>query len=450
MQSIPAYAAPGDPAGSEFQVNTSAVADQEHPAVAINANGGFVVVWESLDAGSGYYGIYAQRYDASGARLGGETQINTTVLNDQSSPRVATNAAGNYVVTWENSDQNGDWNVYARSFNADGSPVGNDIQINSAAISVLTSGTVPAVGIDTAGNFIVGWETYDTASNNEDVYARRFNFSGAALGTEFLVNSSTANDQTLPAVAMNANGNLVIAWQSAAQDSDGSIGIYAQRYDANGAALGGEFRVNPTVANDQTSPAAAMDTAGNFIVAWESAGQDGDGKGIYAQRYDVSATALGGEFRVNTATASDQTIPAIAMNANGEFVVAWESLGQDGDDKGIYAQRYDAAGAALGGEFKANTTTANIQMLPSVALNSNLDSVVVWQSAGQDDPQFPHQFGIYAQRYLGIVVASSSGAGSTSGGGGGGAFGWFSALLIIPTLLRRRATVVAKNFEPIV
>jgi len=447
IQSMPAFAAPGDPLGGEFLVNTSTIANQEHPAAAMNTDGSFIVVWESLDADTGNYGIYTQRYNASGERLGGETRINTTQLNDQSIPKIAMNAAGNYVVVWENSDQNGDWNIYARRFKADGAPVGNDLQINSTVISALVSGTVPGVGIDAAGDFIIGWENYDNVNNNEDIYARRFDSAGTALGNEFLVNTSTTNDQTLPAVAMNANGDFVVAWQSAVQDSDGSMGIYAQHYDANGAALGSEFQVNSTATGDQTSPAAAMNTAGDFAVTWESAGQDGDGKGIYAQRYDATGTALG-EFRVNTATASDQTAPVIVMNASDEFIVVWESLNQDGDGKGIYAQRYDANGAALGGEYKANTTTANTQMLPAVALNANIDSVVAWQSAGQDDPRFPHQFGIYAQRYVGNVAASSSGAGAGGGGGGGGAFGWFSALLILPALLRRRATRIYKNSVP--
>ena len=42
------------------------------------------------------------------------------------------------------------------------------------------------------------------------------------------------------------------------------------------------------------------------MVVWASQGQDGSGWGVYGQRYDVSGVALGGEFRVNTTTADDQ------------------------------------------------------------------------------------------------------------------------------------------------
>src|SRR5262249_34562695 len=150
-------------------------------------------------------------------------------------------------------------------------------------------------------------------------------------------------------VAMDAQGNYVVAWHS--QDQDGSqFGIYAQRYNATGAPLGGEFRVNTYTINNQILPEVAMDAAGDFVVAWESYGQDGEGisySNVYAQRYDAAGTAVGVEFRVNTFTTNSQANPAVAMDAVGNFVIAWQSLGQDGSQFGIYAQRYGAAGAPL-------------------------------------------------------------------------------------------------------
>jgi hypothetical protein len=90
-----------------------------------------------------------------------------------------------------------------------------------------------------------------------------------------------------------------------------------------------------------------MDRDGNFVVVWASKDQDGDGWGVYARRYDASGP--GEEFRVNAATAGDQLNPSVAMNHLGEFVVAWSSKGQDGDGWGVYARRYDATGAGAGG-----------------------------------------------------------------------------------------------------
>src|SRR5439155_334406 len=76
----------------------------------------------------------------------------------------------------------------------------------------------------------------------------------------------------------------------------------------------------------------------------------------------------GGEFRVNTYTTGHQTAPAVATDAAGDFVVAWASDGQDGDGYGVYAQRYSAAGVPQGAEFRANTYTTSFQTDPAVAV----------------------------------------------------------------------------------
>ena len=75
-----------------------------------------------------------------------------------------------------------------------------------------------------------------------------------------------------------------------------------------------------------------------------------------------TARAQGAEFRVNTTTADNQINPAVAMDAAGNFVVTWSSNLQDGSGYGIYAQRYNAAGVAQGAEFLVNTTTAGSQI----------------------------------------------------------------------------------------
>src|SRR4029450_3988044 len=104
---------------------------------------------------------------------------------------------------------------------------------------------------------------------------------------------------------------------------------------------------------------------GDFIVAWMGP-QDGSGTGVSAQRYDPTGVRRGGEFRVNTYTTGNQYLPAVGSAANGSFVIAWSSVGQDGSGDGIFAQRYDAAGAPRGSEFRVNTVTAGAQSFPAL------------------------------------------------------------------------------------
>ena len=91
-------------------------------------------------------------------------------------------------------------------------------------------------------------------------------------------------------------------------------------------AQGSEFRVNTYTTNNQFAPSAAMDSTGDFVVAWNSYLQDGSLDGVYAQRYNAAGVAQGSEFQVNTYTTSYQERPSVAMDSAGDFVVAWESF----------------------------------------------------------------------------------------------------------------------------
>jgi hypothetical protein len=63
--------------------------------------------------------------------------------------------------------------------------------------------------------------------------------------------------------------------------------------------------------------------------------------------YAHGPTPVGPEFRVNTYTANDQARPGVAMDADGDFVVTWDSLGQDGSGSGVYAQPYKSDGPPI-------------------------------------------------------------------------------------------------------
>src|SRR5688572_8274596 len=101
------------------------------------------------------------------------------------------------------------------------------------------------------------------------------------------------------------------------------------------------------------------------------------------RRVLLSLSPAGGEFPVNTFTTNAQTIPAVAADADGDFVVAWQSEGQDGNGPGIYAQRFDAGGGPRGAEFLVNDTAfAGSQFRPAVAMDADGDFVITWDGSG--------------------------------------------------------------------
>ncbi|EQD27541.1 hypothetical protein B2A_15197 [mine drainage metagenome] len=95
---------------------------------------------------------------------------------------------------------------------------------------------------------------------------------------------------------MDAVGDFVVTWQSFGQVLAGYYDIYAQRYSSSGAALGSEFLVNPVTLNTQlgstggsfVDESVAMDATGDFVVGWQEYGKNTTGtyySGIGAQRY---------------------------------------------------------------------------------------------------------------------------------------------------------------------
>ena len=61
---------------------------------------------------------------------------------------------------------------------------------------------------------------------------------------------------------------------------------------------------------------------------------------MFAQRYDNEGATVSGEFRVNTYTTDHQSGPSVAMDGDDDFVITWQSYGQDGSSYGVYAQRF--------------------------------------------------------------------------------------------------------------
>ncbi len=353
----PSITTPVAPTG-DIQVNTTTADQQRYASIAALSDGGFVVTWSSLGEDGSGWGIYGQRYDASGAVLGSEFRINTETASDQLFSSVAALALGGFVVTWESSDQDGSSEgIFGQRYDASGAALGSEFRINTETVDGQIHGSVAALN---DGGFVVTWSSLGQDGSGWGIYGQRYDATGAAADDEFRINAETLNDQTESSVTALANGGFVVTWDSHGQDGDG-WGIYGQRYDASGAALGGEFGINTTTASDQIFSSAAALGDGGFVVTWSSLEQDGSGWGIYGQRFDASGAAVGDEFRINSETGDWQLHSSAVSLGDGGFLVTWSSLNQDGSSWGIYGQRYTGDGSAVGSEFRLNEITSGSQ-----------------------------------------------------------------------------------------
>lgn len=385
----------GRASAEDVQVNTYTTSRQFAPSVAVGATGEFVVVWTSFGSygGDPGYSTQAQRYAVDGSPVGGQIQVNTYTTAEQTRNAVAIDGAGNFVVVWESygsagTDTSLD-SIQAQRYAADGSPQGGQFQVNTHTPWEQYD---PSVATSAAGDFVVVWSSYvyDYYTPVQEVQGQRYAADGSPLGDEFQVNTFTPSTQAGPSVAASAAGDFVVVWHSFGANGTDTSGasIQGQRYAADGSLLAGEFQVNTYTQGNQWQPSVASNADGAFVVVWESrgsAGSDTLGYSIHGQRYSADGVPLGDEFQVNTYTTSDQRIPSVALDAAGHFLVIWESNGSTGTDassSSIQGRLYAADGSPVGDELQINTYTLSFQRRPSVAMAPTGDAMVVWTSDG--------------------------------------------------------------------
>jgi len=369
-------AAQTPPITSEFQVNTYTTGGQYGYSAQLDRDGGFVLTWDSDGEDLSTWTAVARVFDEAQTPLTGDLQVNTFTTGTQEYTRASMDGSGRFVVVWTSESQDGSsYGIFARRFDRDGTPLSAEIPVNTFTTDDQLNAHVAS---DPAGNFVVTWSSYGQDGDGDTVVARRFDRTGAPVGGEFIVNTYTTASQYADAVAVDGAGNFVIVWSGS---GNGSYGIFARRYDASGNALGDQFKVSTTSDYDYFADAKS-DRAGNFMVVWHGAPTGTGQKDILARRFDAAGNALGDEFVVNQSTGGEQLYPSLATDNAGNFIVTWQ--GPDDDSSGVYARRYDRFGNAVTGEFPLNQTTELSQSSGGVGANSAGDFVSVWSSQGID------------------------------------------------------------------
>lgn len=110
-----------------------------------------------------------------------------------------------------------------------------------------------------------------------------FEPDGTAIGMQFIVNTTTAEAQQYPQVAMNNKGEFVIVWESNIDPNTNERNIFGQRYDNLGQPISDEFQFKSLVKGDRQNPDIVIRESGEFLTVWQSDGQDGSGDGIFGE-----------------------------------------------------------------------------------------------------------------------------------------------------------------------
>lgn len=343
-------------------------------SVASDAAGDYVVTWtEATPTQTSTVTSYAQRYDASGVAQGSKITI------AGADTQVAMDADGNFVIAYQNGPTNSSF-IYVQRFDKDGVLLGT-IQVDDVGSHGHDSN--PKIAMNDTGSFVVTW--IDLVQPGVDIYARQYSSAGVAQGAAILVASDSG--LSFPVVSMDSNGDFVVAWETGVDIPGGTISsmttVWAQRYSSAGVAQGSAIQVSTGLSGANQRPDVSMDSAGNFVVAWAGYNEFDMGS-VFAQRFNSQGVAQGSVLQVN-ATASldfENGSPSVDTDGSGNFVVTWTQTGTNPDGSlDIFGQQFDSSGGRLGGEFLVNTTTNGNQASSTVAMDASGDFVVVWASA---------------------------------------------------------------------
>ena len=368
----------------EFQVNAYAIGQQYDTDVSMNPDGNFVMCW--IDEQRRHN--YGRLYNSSGNPVTQEFRIGDRDYT-QFSGQISMESNGDFITVWHEIRSN-NFILYGRQYHASGVTKGPQFDISSSSTNPSAKyGANGSIDTDASGNFIVTWHV------GRRIFVQLYNSSAVRLGTIKEVGSTINNDiSPRPSVSVNNTGDFIIVWNGADTEENG---IYAQRYNANGVIIGPTTLVNTNETKDQVNPDVTLFDDGSYIITWQSFEQEAPGKdyGVYMRRFDSSGTPLGIETLVNSYIDDAQKNPSISGFDDGRFFIAWDSYGQDGTEEGVYGQLFAADGSLLGGEFKLNTFTDPEQEEPATATNGTNLLIGSWVD-GANDGSYK---GIFAQRY---------------------------------------------------
>ncbi|MBD3382870.1 MAG: T9SS type A sorting domain-containing protein [candidate division Zixibacteria bacterium] len=407
-----------------------------YPDLAYTSEDRLVVVWEDTRLGSA---IYAQIFDSTGARNGGNFKISPTTSGiDYWLPAVACDDVGGFAIIWEEISSTGA-DVVLRLFNSDGTTAGSSINVADMG-GISANQFDPEMIYTSQAGYLVAFS--DDRGTDQDIYVQLFDADGNRVDDNFALSEGTDNYAFNVSMVSDSQEKILAVWaelgdraeitarklnSKAELDSDDyvisdafatgerfnplpvyhadgsalvvfndsrdmSLQIYAQKLDSNSESTGPNFKLSSTSTGAQMSESDIASLAsGDFAAVWkDSRSDDGD---IYFQRMNEFGSKLGDAILVNDdGTIAIQNSPAIGSAENGRSAVCWADGRQAEDISGIsiFAQRFTSSGSRIGDNIIVNDDldgTATLHAEPDCDITGDGEMIVVWrdQRDGNDD-----------------------------------------------------------------
>ncbi len=342
---------------------------QGFPSIDASPSGTFFCVWE--DSRAGNRDIYGATLDSIGLRITPNLRLNDDAgLSEQAGPQVASVGTDRYLVVWGDQRQ-GQGEVFASKLTSSGAPIGPNYAISVDPISGGSYQGEPGLAARADGKTLVAWldgrEGGSVFGTTFDVYAQWLDADGQPIGGNFKVNDTVGPQRnTSVAVATDSTGGFVVAWIDRRNFPGDPGDVYAQRYSASGAPIGGNVRVNDDGPGREQRAVRAVSLPDGVCLIWEDLrGNLGLDSNVEASRVAIDSSPPGVNFRVNVSIPARQGTPGAVWDGRDAMLAAWED-GRNGSPD-IYAISIFPSGTRRGSETQLNDdAAAGDQLRPEV------------------------------------------------------------------------------------
>jgi len=239
--------------------------------------------------------------------------------------------------------------LYGQLYSASGTKQGSILQLSPKVEGQRPDDAV-ILSLD-SGGFVAA---YTLKSNDGSaLYARAFNANGTPNGVPTLLKElqtpySNASYYSL----VKYESGFLATWVGAVSNDNNDFGrtLIAQKLDSSFNAVGEEITVVPVQSPNANDASLVELSNGNYLATWSTYAFNGSYNSTYALLLDAELNTISDRITVRTDSGPYYEAKTIAM-ADGAFLITWATsdYDQSGDtDSSIFSQRFDADGKPAG------------------------------------------------------------------------------------------------------
>lgn len=255
------FDASGVPVSERIRVHPATAGFQAKPR-AVRRGGDVLVVWESGPHHKAATSVHARLFTRRGRAMTDEIVVHAGSEEIWNSA-VAANASGDFLVVWEgaDADRNG---IQARLYDRSVTPAGPAFGVNGATLGRQRR---PAVAAGKGNDFLVAWQSYTTGGAVHGIYGQFISPTGQRLGSELQFSKGVGEVQISPALALLPSGHFVVTWMDWLNTTP--IGVFAVEIDGAGRRIGNEMKISDERLFPQYRISVAANIHGDILSTWE-------------------------------------------------------------------------------------------------------------------------------------------------------------------------------------